>query len=125
MADKKRKPTKTPAAVEKPSRPQRALTAAERKQLRGLAHPLRPLVQLGRDGLTPGTLREIERGLASHELIKIRVSGERERRATLAEEIARATQSGIAGAIGMVVILYRQHPDPEERRVELGSDLYR
>ena len=101
------------------------MTAAERKRLRGLAHSLRPLVQLGRDGLSPGTLREIERGLASHELIKIRLVGEREIRAKLADEIALATNSGIAGAIGMVVILYRQQPDPEERRIELGSDLYR
>jgi RNA-binding protein len=122
---KKKKEAKPTAAVEKPARPQRALTAAERKQLRGFAHSLRPLVQLGRDGLSPGTLREIERGLASHELIKIRLVGEREIRAKLADEIALATNSGIAGAIGMVVILYRQHADPDERRVELGSDLYR
>jgi putative YhbY family RNA-binding protein len=129
MVDKRKKKKEQPAkpapAVARPARPQRALTAAERKQLRGFAHALRPLVQLGRDGLSPGTLREIERGLASHELIKIRLVGERETRARLADEIALATNSSIAGAIGMVVILYRQNPDPDERRVELGSDLYR
>ena len=124
MPEKKKKQA-APAAAEKPSKPQRDLTAAERKKLRGLAHALRPLVQLGREGLSPGALREIDRGLSSHELIKIRLSGERVVRAEQAQEIAAATHSGIAGAIGMVVILYRQNPDPDERRVELGADLYR
>ena len=103
---------------------QRALTAAERKKLRGLAHALRPLVQLGREGLSPGALREIDRGLESHELIKVRLDAGREERPALAAKIAEATRAGVAGAIGQVVILFRQQPDPEERRVELGSDLY-
>lgn len=121
MAEKK--PAEKPAAAA-PRPAQRALSAAERKKLRGLAHALRPLVQLGRDGLTPGTLREIERGLESHELIKVRLTGERAARAAQAEEIARTTGAGLAGTIGMVAILYRQHPDREERSIELGGDLY-
>ena len=103
---------------------QRALTAAERKKLRGLAHALRPLVQLGREGLSAGALREIDRGLESHELIKVRLDAGREERPALASRIAESTGAGVAGTVGQVVILFRQRVDPEERRVELGSDLY-
>jgi RNA-binding protein len=103
---------------------QRALTAAERKKLRGLAQALRPLVQLGREGLSAGALREIDRGLESHELVKVRLDSGREERPALALRIAEATGAGVAGTVGQVVILFRQRVDPEERRVELGSDLY-
>ncbi|MCX7154261.1 MAG: YhbY family RNA-binding protein, partial [Proteobacteria bacterium] len=52
------------------------LPAAERKALKARAHPLKPVVMIGDAGLSPGVLAEIERGLASHELIKIRVASE-------------------------------------------------
>ena len=121
---RKKKKESAPPADSGPRPAQRALSGAERKKLRGLAHALRPLVQLGREGLSPGALQEIDRGLTSHELVKVRLSGERQARAIQAEEIARATGAAIAGTIGMVTILFRQHPDPDARRVELGVDLY-
>jgi RNA-binding protein len=121
-------PTASPdpaRAVEQGPPPrQRELSAAERKRLRGFAHALKPLVHVGRDGLSAGTLREIDRGLESHELIKVRLQAERDERAAMAEEIARRTRSAVAGAIGLMVVLYRQQPLAEERRIELGSDLY-
>ena len=125
MSRKSKKVEGAKSAKEAGPRPaQRALTAAERKKLRGLAHALRPLVQLGREGLSPGALREIDRGLESHELVKVRLDSGREQRPGLALRIAEATGAGVAGTVGQVVILYRQRVDPEERRVELGSDLY-
>ena len=110
MSRKTKKAESAKAAKRDGPRPmQRALTAAERKKLRGLAHALRPLVQLG---------------LESHELVKVRLDSGRVERPALAERIAEATGAGVAGTVGQVVILFRQRVDPEERRVELGSDLY-
>lgn len=125
MSRKPKKADVAKAAKQDGPRPaQRPLTAAERKKLRGLAHALRPLVQLGREGLSAGALREIDRGLESHELVKVRLDSGREERPALALRIAEATGAGVAGTVGQVVILFRQRVDPEERRVELGSDLY-
>lgn len=127
-----RRKKKTPATATEPAKAgeqgppprQRELSAAERKRLRGFAHALKPLVHVGRGGLSAGTLREIDRGLESHELIKVRLQAERDERGAMAEEIARRTRSAVAGAIGLMVVLYRQQPLAEERRIELGSDLY-
>jgi RNA-binding protein len=129
---KKKKPSPAPTAPAVPAKAaekgpppqQRELSAAERKRLRGFAHALKPLVHVGREGLSAGALREIDRGLESHELIKVRLQAERDERAGLAAEIARRTRSAVAGTIGLMVILYRQQPSAEARRVELGSDLY-
>ena len=124
MSRKPPQAEKAPAKKKAPERPQRALSSAERKKLRGLAHALKPLVTVGRGGLSAGALREIDLALTHHELVKVRLAAERDERAALAEAIAAKLRCGVAGTIGQVAILYRQDPDPEERRVELGADLY-
>jgi RNA-binding protein len=95
------------------------LTGAQRKKLRGLAHDLEPVVVLGRGGLTEGVLAEIERALECHELIKVRLSGDRNERSECATEIASRLRCGLAGTIGTLAILYRPHPNTERRRLRV------
>ena len=91
----------------------------QRKFLRGQAHALRAAVQVGRAGLTDAVIEQIDAELSRHELIKIRLDAEREERGAMAEQIATATRSDIAGEIGRIAILYRPHRDPEKRRFSL------
>ena len=77
------------------------------------------MVRVGRGGVTPGLRREIEIALASHELIKVHLDGDRAGRAAMAAGIARETGAELVGAIGGVAIFYRRHPDEEKRRIEL------
>ena len=51
-----------------------AVNDKQRRYLKGLAHPLKPVVMIGNSGLTPAVLNEIEQALSHHELIKVRVS---------------------------------------------------
>ena len=95
------------------------LSSKQRKFLRGHAHALRALVQVGRAGLTDTVIGQVDAELARHELIKVRIDAEREQRGELAERIAAATGAAIAGEIGHVAILYRPHADPERRRINL------
>jgi RNA-binding protein len=89
------------------------LTNAERKELKSRAHPLHPVVMIGGAGLTQPVLQEIDRGLASHELIKVRLAGaDRERREQTAEDIAEALSCAVVQIIGNVLVLFR--PTPEE-----------
>ena len=48
------------------------LTPRERSSLRAAAHPLRPVVLIGDNGLTEAVLKEIDLNLSAHELIKVR-----------------------------------------------------
>ena len=50
------------------------LSSKERRQLRGLAHSLRPVVIVAGKGLAPAVLDELDRALNDHELIKVKVS---------------------------------------------------
>ena len=97
------------------------LTGAQRRHLRGLAHHLRPLVQVGRGGLSEAIVQAIDEALLAHELIKVRIVTEREQRGEWVEEIERRLDCRSAGTVGHVVILYRPHPDPEKRRLSLPA----
>lgn len=89
------------------------LTNAERKDLKSRAHPLNPVVMIGGAGLTQPVLQEIDRGLGSHELIKVRLAAaDRETREQTAEDIAEALSCAVVQIIGNVLVLFR--PRPEE-----------
>lgn len=89
------------------------ITAAKRRALRARAHHLQPVVMVGESGLTPAVLKEIDSGLRSHELIKIRVLGDdRERRAAMIDEICNALDAAPVQQIGKILVVYR--PRPEE-----------
>lgn len=47
------------------------LKGFERAHLRGLAHRLKPVVQVGRTGVTEALVGAVGRALESHELIKV------------------------------------------------------
>lgn len=91
------------------------LTAKQRQFLRGLAHPLAPIVQIGKGGITPSVIAETKKSLHSHELIKVRVEiDDTTERKAAAARLATETDSLLAGTIGKVAILYRaREEDPE------------
>ena len=91
------------------------LTAKQRQFLRGLAHPLAPVVRVGKGGVTASVIEETKKSLHAHELIKVRVEidDSHERRA-VADRLAAETDSQLAGAIGKVAILYRERVEEPE-----------
>ena len=97
-----------------------ALTSAERRRLRAEAHALSPVAQVGRHGVSESFVAELDRALLSHELVKVRLRGERIERATELEEVSSRLQCAVVGTVGSVAILYRPAPD-EDDAVEVRS----
>jgi len=88
------------------------LTTRERQEKRGQAHALDPVVLLGAQGLTPAVMREIDRALSTHELIKIRVPGdERDAREAMFRQIAEELNAARIQSIGKLLVLFRPLPD--------------
>ncbi|ASJ96028.1 MULTISPECIES: ribosome assembly RNA-binding protein YhbY [Shewanella] len=88
------------------------LTTKQKQHLKGLAHNLKPVVQLGANGLTEGVLAEIDNALSHHELIKVKVaSGDRELKNAVVDAIVRETQAEKVQLIGHVLVLFRQSPE--------------
>jgi len=93
------------------------LSNKQKKHLKGLAHPLKPVVLLGQNGLTEGVLAEIENALNFHELIKVKVAtDDREMKQLIVDAIVRETEAINVAKIGHIVVLYRQS---EEKKIEL------
>jgi RNA-binding protein len=97
------------------------LTSQQTKFLRGLAHPLRPLVLVGKNGLTDEVLASVDAALEKHELIKVKFIEIKDKtgKTRIAEAICRRTRCHLAGIIGHVAIFYRQARKPSRRKIQL------
>lgn len=95
------------------------LAGFQRRALRAQAHGLQPIAHIGKDGFSEGMKNSLDEALTAHELVKLRFVDQKERRRELAEEIAEALDAAVAGVVGHVAILYRPHPEPAERKIDL------
>ena len=88
------------------------LSNAQKRYLRGLAHDLKAIIQVGAKGVTPALLAELGLALEQHELVKVKVAAEdRETRDAWIEAFATETDSALVGRIGHTAVLYRRSAD--------------
>ena len=99
------------------------LSPLERKALKARAHHLNPLVLIGDAGLTPAVMREIDLAIKSHELIKVRMTGDdRDARVAAYETICGELRCAPVQHIGKLMVLYRPKPaDPAAAAAALKS----
>jgi RNA-binding protein len=94
------------------------LTGRQRTFLRGLAHDLNPVLQLGKAGATKALLDELGRALDAHELIKIRVLREcPEELDALIATIEKRLKANVVGKLGRILVIYRRNP--AQQRIQL------
>lgn len=90
------------------------LSNKQKQYLKGLAHPLKPVVQLGNNGLTEGVVAEISNALSHHELIKVKVpSDDRDEKALIMDAIVGETKATKVHSIGHVLVLYKPSQEPK------------
>ena len=87
------------------------LNASQKKNLRGQAHHLKPLVTVADKGLSVSVVAELERALNDHELIKVKLRADRDLRKTWALNIAELCKAELVQSIGQVACFYRKHPE--------------
>ena len=97
------------------------LAGKQRKVLRGLAHDHKPLVQVGKSGVTDAVLDSLDDALEHHELVKVRFLEHKDEKKALSAEMAKRLTADLAGMIGHVAIFYRPARDPDRRRIVLPS----
>ena len=91
------------------------LASVRRRSLKARAHAIKPIVWIGTAGLWEGIIHELDQGLKSHELIKVKVSSdERETRDALLEEICERLDAAPVQHIGKILVIYRPRPDKTE-----------
>ena len=95
-----------------------ALTNAQIRFLRGQAHDLKAMLQVGGKGITDALIAEVELALEHHELIKIKVAAEdRDLRDAMIAGLAERTGAALVQRIGHTAVLYR--PSKDKRQIVL------
>jgi len=91
------------------------LTPAQRKEKRGEAHHLDPVVIIGADGLTDAVVKETDAALKAHGLIKVRVfSDDRPLRESMLADLATRLDAAPIQHIGKLLVLWRPVAEKEK-----------
>jgi len=92
------------------------LTSRQRAHLRSLAHPLKPLLQVGPAGVTDAFLTALDEALQTRELLKIRLldAPDLDLKGVVATIREGRPDVEVVQTIGKVAALYRPLPDGPE-----------
>ena len=88
------------------------LSGKQRSYLRGLANTINPVIQLGKEGITDGVIKQVDEVLEARELIKLTIL----RNSVLdpreaCDELCQATGSEPVQVIGNRFVIYRKSKD--------------
>ena len=90
------------------------LTNRDRARLKARAHALEPVVHVGGTGVTDSLIREVDRALTAHELIKIKIpADDRAARLAIGDEVCARTGAAAVHRVGKVLILWRRRANEE------------
>ena len=81
------------------------------RHLRGLTHHLQPVVMVADKGLSENVMNEIESALDHHELVKIKMTTDRETRAQWIKDIGERCKAEKVHSIGQVASFFRRNPE--------------
>ena len=89
-----------------------SLSGKQSRHLRALAHSLKPVVQVGKNGWSAALRAEIDAALLAHELIKVRITGEAPLDCgALAVHIGAENGAAVVQTVGHTLTVYRRHPN--------------
>lgn len=94
------------------------LTGKQKSYLRGLANQIKPVMQIGKDGLNKDGIIEVLNYLKKHELMKISINQNSD---TTLEELVTAFESidiEVVQTIGKTIVIY-QHSDEVDDPIRL------
>lgn len=86
-----------------------SLTSQQIRYLRGLTHPLKPVVMVANKGLNENVMIEIEAALTQHELVKIKLRADRDSRTAWIQQIGEQCAAEKVHVIGQVACFFRRN----------------
>ncbi|MBW2967381.1 YhbY family RNA-binding protein [Candidatus Woesearchaeota archaeon] len=100
-----------------------ALNRSQIRQLREKARALDPVVRIGKQGITAGIVTQVQKVLASRELVKVkflRAFVEGNERKAAAGDLASLTGAELIDQVGFVAVLFRRNPE-KSKTVQKGT----
>ncbi|SER71330.1 ribosome assembly RNA-binding protein YhbY [Salipaludibacillus aurantiacus] len=94
------------------------LTGKQKRFLRSEAHHLKPIFQVGKAGVNPNLIKQVNDALEARELIKVSILQNcAEDKDDAAHEIASGAKADVVQVIGNTIILYKE--SEENKKIEL------
>ena len=95
------------------------LTSKQKSYLKGLAHDIQPIIQVGKYGVNEKLVQTVIDALEARELIKVSVLQNcLEEPKTVAEAIANEARAEIVQVIGKVLVFYKE--STKKKRIHLS-----
>lgn len=96
------------------------ITTKQRAVLRSLCNTLDPVLQVGKEGITEGTIMQANALFEARELFKIKVLNNSDMAAReVARQLAEKTHCDIVQCIGNKVSVYRRSTRKDVKHIEL------
>ena len=80
----------------------------ELRALKARAQLLKPMLKVGKDGLSPAFLKEVDTTLTHHDLVKVKFDEFKEQKKELGPKLAEGVRAKIVMQVGHVVVLFRR-----------------
>jgi len=94
------------------------LTGKQRSYLKGLANPMEPIFQVGKNGITENFIKQVDEALEARELIKVKVlNNSYLNPKEVALELSESTRAEFVQSIGNKFVLYRE--SKENKKIQL------
>ena len=101
-----------------------SLSNAQIREYKARAQRLKPMLKLGKEGMTTQFLAALDAALENHELVKVKFDDFKAEKKVLSPQLAEKTASHFVTRVGNVVVLFRKSAKrnltPSE--VEEGSE---
>ena len=86
------------------------LTSKQRKELEKASHTLKPVVIVGKNGISESRFQ------------MVKFDEFKDEKRELVETICNATDATVVRRIGNIAILFKQQEDPEKRKIKITFD---
>lgn len=94
------------------------LTGNQKRFLRSKAHHLKPIFQVGKDGVNENMIIQINEALEKRELLKVSILQNcLESKETVTEKLAEGTSAEVVQVIGRNIVLYKE--SKENKQIDL------
>ena len=86
------------------------LSNREIRALKARAQLLKPILKVGKDGLSPAFIKATDDALTHHELVKVKFEEFKEQKKELGPKLAESVSAKVIMQVGHVVVLFRRNP---------------
>ncbi|RDW19259.1 ribosome assembly RNA-binding protein YhbY [Oceanobacillus arenosus] len=91
------------------------LTGKQKRFLRSKAHHLKPIFQVGKEGVNENMVKQIGEALEKRELLKVSILQNcADDKDTVATELSEGTAAEVVQIIGNSIVLYRESEEHKE-----------